>query len=247
MILQVQYCNIFSEVQMKNQAFTIAEILITLGIIGIIAAITLSTVIKNTQDKQFRVMFKKQFSIISQAFQMVYLASGEEIQFDEWREMQIYVCQIGQKLKADYSGIKCDEILSNFDPNNNYGRPDKKFRWHADNTWYNAKKQPMRSNPGYNYMTFYLPDGAWINFNCSRYVFVDVNGAKKPNTVGRDIFYFVIPRNSNSPSFFFGSSSKTYVNGCQGGQYQAILDRNNYKEDCLNGTGWGCSPMYILD
>lgn len=49
---------------MKKRAFTMAEVLITLGIIGIVAAMTLPTVINNIQDKQFRTMFKKQFSII---------------------------------------------------------------------------------------------------------------------------------------------------------------------------------------
>ena len=232
---------------MKKRAFTMAEVLITLGIIGIVAAMTLPTVINNIQDKQFRTMFKKQFSIISQAFQMVYLDDGEEIQFEDWREMVYYICKIGTKLNAEQSGLKCDEI-SQMTPDDNFGNHvEHKFRWHENEKWYNAKKLPMKSNSGYWYMTFYLPDGAWINFNCYRYVFVDVNGAKNPNTVGRDIFYFLLPRNSASPNFFDTSPHTTTVNGCQGGEYATRLTRDNYQDDCLNGTGWGCSPMYILD
>lgn len=231
---------------MKKIAFTMAEVLITLGIIGIVAAMTLPTVINNAQDKQFRTMFKKQFSIISQAFQMVYMDDGEEIKFDEWRDMVNYVCKIGTKLKAEYSGLKCDEIFRMTD-NRFEDHLDTRFKWHEDEKWYNAQKLPMQSNSGYSAMTFYLPDGAWINFNCARYVFVDVNGAKNPNTVGRDIFYFLIPRGSTSPNFFDTAPYTTTVNGCEGGQYQVILNQDNYEDDCLNGTGWGCSPMYILD
>ena len=228
---------------MKKIAFTMAEVLITLGIIGIVAAMTLPTVINNAQDKQFRTMFKKQFSIISQAFQMVYMDDGEEIKFDEWRDMVFYVCKIGTKLKAEYSGLKCDEITDNQFENHR----DTRIKWHDDKKWYNAQKLPMQLNVGYRYMTFYRPDGAWINFACARYIFVDVNGAKKPNTVGRDIFYFLIPHGATSPNFFDTTQHPTTVNGCSGAQYAITLTPDNYQEDCLNGTGWGCSPMYILD
>lgn len=48
-------------------AFTIAEVLIVLGIIGIIAEMTIPTLMKNTQDAEFKAGFKKSFSEIAQA------------------------------------------------------------------------------------------------------------------------------------------------------------------------------------
>ncbi|CDE44959.1 unknown [Clostridium sp. CAG:768] len=36
----------------KHQGFTLAEVLITLGIIGIVAAMTMPSVIGNARDKQ---------------------------------------------------------------------------------------------------------------------------------------------------------------------------------------------------
>ncbi len=235
---------------MTKKAFTLAEVLITLGIIGIVAAMTMPTVINNARDRQFRAMFKKQYSIISQAFQMVYLERGEEIQFDDWRDMTQYVCQIGKKLKAPQSGLKCDEILA-MAPGDDYGNHLNRtgnIKWHDNEKWFDAKKIPMHSNSGYWWMTFRLADGALINFNCSRYVFVDVNGYKNPNTVGRDIFYFILPENSSMPNFFRdGNDPIVRPNGCVGGIYSVELTRSNYQEDCRNGTGWGCSPMYILE
>ena len=38
----------------KKNAFTLAEVLITLGIIGIVAAITIPTLINNVQDAQYK-------------------------------------------------------------------------------------------------------------------------------------------------------------------------------------------------
>lgn len=230
----------------RSLAFTLAEVLITLGIIGVVAAMTLPTVINNTQDKQFKTAFKKQFSIISQAFQMVYLDDGEEIAIEKWREMPNYVCKIGKKLKAAKSGLKCDEIqtMAPGDAFENHVNSD--VLWHKNGQWYNAQKQPMTSNIAYWYMTFYIPDGAWINFNCGRYVFVDVNGAKKPNTIGRDIFYFLLPEKSASPSFF-DENDIAEPNSCAGTIYFTTLTSKNYEDDCKNGLGWGCSPLYILD
>lgn len=51
----------------KNKAFTLAEVLITLGIIGIVAALTLPSVITKYQKKQTVAQLKKAYSTISQA------------------------------------------------------------------------------------------------------------------------------------------------------------------------------------
>ena len=50
-------------------AFTMAEVLITLGIIGIVAAMTLPAVIKKYQEVQFKSAYKKAYSELSQVFQ----------------------------------------------------------------------------------------------------------------------------------------------------------------------------------
>jgi len=51
----------------KRNAFTLAEVLITLGIIGVVAAMTLPTLLNSTQAAQFRSQFKKTLSVASQA------------------------------------------------------------------------------------------------------------------------------------------------------------------------------------
>lgn len=55
---------------MKQHAFTLAEVLITLGIIGIVAAMTIPTIITNTRSAQYRSKFKKAISTLSQAARM---------------------------------------------------------------------------------------------------------------------------------------------------------------------------------
>lgn len=54
----------------KN-AFTLAEVLITLGIIGIVASMTLPTLINNQRNKALQTALKKAYSRHSEAFMLV--------------------------------------------------------------------------------------------------------------------------------------------------------------------------------
>ena len=51
-------------------AFTLAEVLITLGIIGVVAAMTIPTLISNTNGAQFKTAYKKALSTLNQAVLM---------------------------------------------------------------------------------------------------------------------------------------------------------------------------------
>lgn len=51
-------------------AFTLAEVLITLGIIGVVAAMTIPTLIANTNSAKFRSQYKKAISTLNQAARM---------------------------------------------------------------------------------------------------------------------------------------------------------------------------------
>lgn len=54
----------------KRFGFTLAEVLITLTIIGIVAAMTMPTLINNTNGAQFKTAYKKALSVLSQAVVM---------------------------------------------------------------------------------------------------------------------------------------------------------------------------------
>lgn len=61
--------NTYSNVTKKRKlAFTLAEVLITLGIIGVVAAITIPQLVNNYKAKRLRTQFLKSYSTIQQAF-----------------------------------------------------------------------------------------------------------------------------------------------------------------------------------
>ena len=54
----------------SKAGFTLAEVLITLGIIGVVAAMTIPTLIANTQSSKYRNQYKKTLSTLNQAVKM---------------------------------------------------------------------------------------------------------------------------------------------------------------------------------
>ena len=52
----------------KNSGFTLAEVLITLGIIGVVAAMTIPTLMTNLKAQKLHSQFLRSYSLVQQAF-----------------------------------------------------------------------------------------------------------------------------------------------------------------------------------
>ena len=61
----------------KISGFTLAEVLITLGIIGVVAAMTMPSLMSSTQGAQYKAAYKKALSALSQAVTL-------NVALDEW-------------------------------------------------------------------------------------------------------------------------------------------------------------------
>ena len=62
---------------MLKKAFTLAEVLITLAIIGVVAALTVPSVIVNTQQNEFKTGLRKAVSVLNSAITMNKALEGE--------------------------------------------------------------------------------------------------------------------------------------------------------------------------
>ena len=60
---------------MNKQGFTLAEVLVTMGIIGVVAAITMPTLTGSSNSKQLQAQFNTAHSLLSQA---VYTIAGQK-------------------------------------------------------------------------------------------------------------------------------------------------------------------------
>ena len=76
---------------LKNNGFTLAEVLITLGIIGVVSALTIPSLVQKYNDRVTINKLKKIYSIYCQAYQRAITDNAGY--YKEWSEMPIYVFQ----------------------------------------------------------------------------------------------------------------------------------------------------------
>lgn len=209
----------FSKYNKIYKSFTLAEVLITLGIIGIIAAMTLPTVIDKANEHATASQLKKTYSILSQA---LLLAKNEHEDFIYWP-------------LVDYDMDSTTEIYNFLKPNLKIIRDcsNKKGCW-AQVKNLNAENIFSETGMGDSVYNFTLVDGTNVSMNLyssesdrTKYgvtddplpVFVgfhvDVNGDKKPNTIGKDVFLFILTKKGLVPS---GMNIKEENSDCKKGR-----------------------------
>lgn len=166
--------------------FTLAEVLITLGIIGVVAAMTIPTLISNHQKKQTVVKLQKAISVMNQAYRLAYDDVGETTP-DEARALgaQGYF----DKFWAPY--IKVQSICKRNVGGCGYG---EEFPWKLTNgNVYRLGVGTYDSRVAFTSMDgfFYIVvtyTGDKDNEITSSSIYVDINGTAKPNTLGKDVF-----------------------------------------------------------
>ena len=213
---------------MYKKAFTLAEVLITLGIIGVVAAMTLPTLIQNYKDKERVTALKKQYSIFSQALKMAEFENGAVagwVDKDAPREEKanIYREKIFPQLKI----LKdCTDQQAEC-----YGNKVIKLNWGDDTYTGNIV------NNGNHWIYGTLADGTDFIIEVQTTpiedrlpdntiyasIDIDLNGLDKlPNKVGEDYFYFwitdkgVIPRGTpdSTEGADFEQTCLTKHHGC---------------------------------
>lgn len=94
--------------------FTLAEVLITLGIIGIVAAMTLPSLVGKYKEKQRVTQLKKAYSILNQAFLMAVKDYGTP---DNWGLVQTVTGEVdeeGEQILDNSGSVKAMGILKKY-------------------------------------------------------------------------------------------------------------------------------------
>lgn len=208
---------------MKKNTFTLSEVLISLGIISLVAALTIPTLMAKINEKQTVNKVKKVYSMLSEAYRLAIPNEGDA---SGWSNNSTAI-----------TSTTATEFFSHLRPylkisqdcgtSNNCGMPTEPIKYLSG------------SLHGGNYALsgwfykFMLLDGTllWMrtNRNCSQdareqnvcaLIWVDINGNKPPYQLGKDVFVFYV-----KPT--------------------GIIPHNN--NDCnLKSTGYACSK-YIID
>ena len=216
----------------KNKGFTLAETLITLGIIGVVASLTIPALIQNYKKQQTATQLKTTYSILAQAFEMAKTDYGD---VSNWGLSSMYTISIPEKERV------IDFVETYFLP---YIKPTKNFGYTSFKnigygSIYNLDKT-IATNAFFtkNLYVIALPNGAIAGFgqdgycidlpgekHCTGefqytdlYVITDINGYKLPNTLGKDVFVMTMSTNSNSFKFYgWNASRKRLLEVCSKG------------------------------
>ena len=178
-------------------AFTLAEVLITLGIIGVVAAMTLPVLTGKYQHKALEAQFKKAYANLQTAINTVNSENGIPYECYTLKNGGNYYNQCNEfwpKVLEQYKSIKlCGDWRRK-----NYCRPSYKTKAEvlaAGGTVVNNNCSfPMDSHYAYNLndgsiiYLFNVQESGYNNPNSLFFGF-DVNGMKGPNKWGYDLFY----------------------------------------------------------
>lgn len=196
--------------KMFKSGFTLAEVLITLGIIGVVSALTIPSLVHYFKVKELENSFKKTDSLIQQALKM----TSNELELDSLDNLfnikydgaKDEVQEIAEVFASQFAGAtRIDYLKSPL--RNNY----KSFFHYSINSFTTGKRdrsywQAISSDflmlGNGTLLTLLYYQGSTGNAS-SLMIFVDTNGpGRGPNRWGYDVFYYI-------------SNDNYYVNQCR--------------------------------
>ena len=170
-----------------KKAFTLAEVLITLAIIGVVAALTIPSVISNYQQQEFKTGLKKAVSVLNEAIQTNIALEGETpyengVLYDYLARHMSVIKKMSMMesfpiYKSNNLFYTTDGMRFEFSGSGDYvlhedGQAHSKFRQEPNGSRYTTSgfcgSYGLKNNPNNT-----------LSSPCM--VTVDVNGDKKPN------------------------------------------------------------------
>lgn len=217
--------------------FTVAEVLIVVGIIGIIAEMTIPTLIANVNDMVYKTAWKKEYSSFESLVELVKNENGGTLE---------------GLLSADDLSMNniFDKYLNVRTSCHTYGITVKGTCWHQDSGWSylnNGAIEDVDNPPtGAGNLLYDAPGGdiladgtlvRYLDYDCNAagycgYILFDINGFKNPNVIGKDIFGVFVFLDGITP---FGSP---IVNGGIRGEGTTCDP---------TGTGFPCSATTLYN
>ncbi|MBP3925098.1 type II secretion system protein [bacterium] len=231
--------NISKEQRVRSKAaFTLAEVLITLGIIGVVAAMTMPAVITKYQKQVTVTKLKKVYSALSQSIELSKVEYGDIRDWDWTLNTKDF---FDKYLSKKLSVIK-------------YCAPNESGCWNSTNTI----RYMYGGGSDINVLSLprvVLSDGTFIAIikqdNYHIHLYPDLNGVKAPNTYGKDCFLMTLTAGpyqdyvhniSQAGFYFFGQGLsqeelKTHAHACIRGKqgvlcgYKIMMDGWEIKDD----------------
>ncbi len=191
--------------RMFKKGFTLAEVLITLGVIGVIASVTLPALKADLDRNIWSQSLKANLSIMKSAMEQ--MKAKEDV--DDLRDTVLWSDVVSKEVNASSSDEVIDSVKEQMDK---YFKIEKISLGMPTDVSIHTLRLASDSTMD-NYIRFYLANSSAINLvfypasytaNCKKDfcnpvadLFLDVNADKGPNVYGKDIYRFYIAENGN--------------------------------------------------
>lgn len=212
--------------------FTLAEVLITLGIIGVVAALTMPSLISEHQRQANLTRAKKFYSILSQDVEMSKSEHGDIVEWDWTLNTTAFV--------ETY-------LLNNLNITKNCKTSNG--CWNKNgiiNGLNNTYKEQIKTNSFYKIQ---LADGTYVAFikqdNQHVHIYSDINGDKGPDKYGIDSFVMTITPTQFKDGFHNITRSGIYFYGH--GQPRNTLLNGSVHGCNKNQSGAYCGALFQID
>lgn len=224
-----------------SKGFTLAEVLITLGIIGIVAAMTLPMLIQKQQEKIAVTQLKKTYTVFSQAYFRAVEANGPA---ESWNIGSTDSSGGAQKLYNIFKPYLLKVKDCNLEQGCFYDGTYKSLN-EDSHVWQPSKHSAHARGvlaDGVPFAFWSGGDGCLQNFSASgqgKYsrvcgsLHVDINGYKNPNRAGVDYFSFHITKWGVIPAGGF--------------DYKAPFGHKCVYNDKSNVNGLACTAWVIAN
>ncbi len=232
--------SLFTSHLSRKYAFTLSEVLITLGIIGVVAAMTMPSLMNKIQNRHLVTALKKAYSVLSQANAMVQIEhpSSEWTLIDGNFENSKVLFDLYKPYLKIAKDCGCGTTVTGC--------------WSEDATKTISgvvASAASKGRMGNNHCAVRLVDGMNLSFDewsytgsgiwveslmkkTNPFFYVDVNGDKKPNTLGKDVFLFFIDPDKGAlvPSGTYNKSES-----CNSGSKSNFADHDCAAKVLLEG------------
>lgn len=227
----------------EKSGFTLAEVLVTLGIIGIVAAITLPQLITNYKEKQRVTQLKKAYSVLQQAFTMAVKDYGTPNYWDLAITNTGQTDENGNQILDESGTEKAMNILKQYLKQKTL--PDGAFIGYVNsldnrNAWWPWEVSANKY--------VFLPDGTmiaqgWINSpeckassnSCGDFW---VAFPSKNMRIGVDVFNFLFTKNGFVPNGMSTGTSYAFDKACD------IKNQSGLNADA---QGRGCTAWVLFN
>ena len=219
-----------------NKGFTLAEVLITLGIVGIVAAITLPNLIYDYKAKQLKSKFYKTYSIIQQVFKDM---EAEGDSGDPFTYPSATFYKVFGKYLTGATDCKNKTDKENCYQHSNIG--NKKYRTFSGETFNGSAglfdEGQLLLQDG-TLLLFEQYNGGRSDYHC--FIAADLNGINNPpNIFGYDVFVFQFLDGEIVPVGYKNTGGITWP--------LTDLSKTCNETSNNNLNGWGCAQLAATD